>query len=161
MKRILPLAFIFLIACNKESIKSTPNGSVKYTIEGDVIQIADSSSLSVAKWIHSTTPTKGYALQAYYAKPGGEVSYMVSFYIITDKKIETGHTYSDEVSGSILRNITDYASTKDLQNTYINIYFGKQNGQTLTGTFTGTLKNLNTNELVEISGEFNNVKIIE
>jgi len=162
MKIILPFAFIFLSACNKELTKPQPktNGIVKYAIEGDSIQIIDSASHSVAKWIYSTAPSKGYALQAYYAKPGGDVQYMISFYIKTDK-IETGHHYSEEVTGTILRNSTDYASTKDLESTYIKIDINKQQDQTLSGTFTGILKNLNTNEFAEISGMFENLKLTE
>lgn len=162
MKRILPLAFIFLIACNKENVNHQPkvNGIVKYAIEGDSMQIIDSTSRSVARWIYSTTPSKGYALQAYNTKPGGEVSYLISFFIETDK-IETGHNYSQEVTGSILRNNTDYASTKELQGTYINIFISRQQGQTLSGTFTGKLKNLNTKKLTDISGTFDNLKLLK
>lgn len=164
MKKILPIALIFLISCGKETTKPEviPDGTVNYTIEGDSIHIVDSSSFSIAKWIFVDVPptTKGYGLQAYYAKPGGEILYKVSFFIETDK-IETGRVYSDGVTGSILRNSTDYASTKELPGTYIRIDVNKQKDQTLTGTFTATLKNLNTNEFVEISGSFDNVKLTE
>ena len=162
MKKILPIILIFLISCSKETIKTEviPNGTVNYIIEGDSTQIVDSSSLSVAEWIYIPTPVKGYALQAYYAKPDRELSYKILFFIETEK-IETGRRYSDGVTGSILKNNTDYASTKDLSDTYIRINITKQNGETLTGTFTATLRNLNTNEPVEISGSFDNVKLTE
>lgn len=162
MKRLLPLALVFLIACSKQSTKPQPkvNGIVNYTIEGDSIQIVDSASQSVAKWIYESTPVKGYAMQAYYAKPGGEVSYMISLFIATDN-IQIGGPYTSGVTGSILRNSTDYASTKELPGTYIRIDINEQKDQALTGTFTATLKNLNTNEFVEISGSFDNVKITE
>lgn len=160
MKRFLPFAIIFIIACNKESIKTNQEGIVKYTIGGDVLQIVDSASDSQAKWIYSSSSSKGYGLQAYVAQPGGSVLYMISFFIETDK-IEINHPYLQEVTGTILKNNTDYASTKDIVGTYIRINISQQQNKTLTGTFIGTLKNLNTNELVEISGSFSNVKIIE
>lgn len=162
MKRLLPIAFIILISCSKESTKpeSKPGGIVSYTIEGDSIQIVDSSSRSVAKWVYSNGLSQGYGLRAYDAKPGGEVLYMISFFIETDK-IETGRGYSDGVTGTILRNNTDYASTKGLEGTYIRIYISKKQDQTLTGTFTATLKNLNTNEFVDISGSFDNVRLTQ
>lgn len=162
MKKLLPFAFILLVACNKESLnrQSNPKGMVNYTIAGDTIQIIDSASTSVARWIYSTNPTEGYAMQAYYAKPGGEVSYSILLYIKTDK-IETGHKYSTEVTATIFRNNTDYASTDDLEGTSISIDFSKQNDETLTGKFTGTLKNLDNNNLTEMSGTFDDVRLIK
>jgi hypothetical protein len=162
MRKLLPFTFILLVACNKQSVntESKSNGIVNYTIAGDSIHIVDSASTSVAEWIYSTDPSKGYALQAYYAKPGGEVLYMISFYIKTDK-IETGHDYSNEVSGTILRNSLNYASTETLDSTWISIRFNKQNNETLTGTFTGRLKNVDNNKLVEISGSFDDVRLIK
>jgi hypothetical protein len=85
---------------------------------------------------------------------------MISFYIKTDK-IETGHDYSNEVSGTILRNSLNYASTETLDSTWISIRFNKQNNETLTGTFTGRLKNVDNNKLVEISGSFDDVRLIK
>jgi hypothetical protein len=162
MKKLLPFAFILLAACNKESLhpESKSNGIVNYTIAGDTIQIVDSASSSVAKWIYSTNPSTGFGLQASYAKPGGEVSYMISFYIKTNT-IETGHNYSDEVTGTILRNSMVYACTQNLESTFISIRFNKQENQTLTGEFTGILKSLSTNKFVEISGTFDDVRLIK
>lgn len=37
----------------------------------------------------------------------------------------------------------------------------KQKDQTLTGKFTGTLKNLTTNEFVEVSGASGHVRLIK
>jgi hypothetical protein len=159
MKRFLPFAIIFLIACNKQFIKTNQEGIVKYTIGGEALQIVDSASGSQAKWIYSPSPSKGYGLQAYVTQPGGSVLYMISFFIETDK-IEINHVYLQEVTGTIFKNTTDYASTKDIVGTYIRINISQQQNKTLSGTFTGTLKNLNTNELVEISGSFSNVTII-
>jgi hypothetical protein len=162
MRKLLPFAFILIIACNKETLnpESNSKGIVNYTIGGDTLQIVDSGSTSVAEWIYSTNPSKGYGMQAYYTKPGGEVSYGILFYIKTNK-IETGQNYSSEVTGTILRNNTDYASTENLEGTSISIHFSKQNNETLTGKFTGILKNLDTNELVEISGAFDHVRLIK
>ena len=160
MKKLLPFAFIFLIACKKESVKSLPNGIVKYNIEGSSTQIVDSTSNSVARWIFLTTPSKGYALQAYLSDPGGEVSTMISLFIETDK-LQPNQNYSQEVTGDILRNNTDYASTKDLDSTSIKINISKLENQTISGTFLANLKNLNTNELVEFTGSFDNVKLMQ
>jgi hypothetical protein len=160
MRKLLLFAFIFLAACNKESLNHKSNGSVNYTIEGDTIQIADSASGSEAKWTYLNNPSNGYALEAYYAKPGGEVLYTILFYIKTNT-IETGRNYSPEVTGTILKNSTDYASTQDIEGTSITIQFNKQKDQTLTGKFTGTLKNLTTNEFVEVSGAFGHVRLIK
>lgn len=160
MRKLLLFAFILLAACNKESLNHKSNGSVNYTIEGDAIQIVDSASGSEAKWTYLNNPSNGYALEAYYAKPGGEVLYRILFYIKTNT-IATSRNYSAEVTGTILRNSTDYVSTQDIEGTSITIQFNKQKGQTFTGKFTGTLKNLTTNEFVGVSGAFDHVRLIK
>ena len=160
MKKLLPLAFLYTIACKKESVKSIPNGIVKYNIEGSSTQIVDSTSNSIARWIFQTTPSKGYALQAYLSDPGGEVSTMISLFIGTDN-LQPNQNYSQEVTGDILRNNTDYASTNDLDSTSIKIDISKLENQTISGTFSANLKNLNTNELVEVTGSFDNVKLMQ
>ena len=160
MKRLIPFVLLLSAACTKESVRPQTNGIVKYGIEGDTVEIVDSSSHSVAQWIYSSSPSKGYGLKAYNSTPDGKISYMILFYIETDK-IEPNHNYLKEVSGSILRNSTDYVSGKDLEGTYILLTISKLQDQNLSGKFTGNLKNLNTNELVEISGTFDNVKLIK
>ena len=160
MRKLLLFAFILLAACNKDSLNQKSRGSVNYTIEGDTIQIVDSASGSEAKWTYLNNPSNGYALQAYYEKPGGEVLYRIQLYIKTNT-IETGRNYSAEVTGTILRNSTDYVSTQDIEGTSITIQFKEQKDQTLTGKFTGTLKNLTTNDFVEISGTFDHVRLIK
>lgn len=160
MRKLLLFAFILLAACNKESLNHKSNGSVNYTIEGDTIQIVDSASGSEAKWTYLNNPSNGYALEAYYAKPGGEVLYRIPFYIKTNT-IATSRNYSAEVTGTILRNSTEYVSTQDIEGTSITIQFNKQKDQTLTGKFTGTLKNLTTNEFVGVSDAFDHVRLIK
>jgi len=162
MKRLLPLVFIILISCGKDSTnpESKPDGIVNYFIEGDSMHIVDSASNSGAKWIYSNGVSEGYGLQAYYAKPGGEVLYMLSFFIETDK-IEAGRNYVDGVTGTILRNDTDYASANGMQDTYIIIYVSKKQDNTLSGRFKARLQNLNTHEFFDVSGSFENVKLIQ
>ena len=138
MKRLLPFAFILFAACNKESISIKPktNGIVKYSIEGEAVEIMDSTSQSVARLIYTSRLSKGFALHAYNTNSSGQVLNMISFYINTDK-IEPNHQYSKEVTGTILIDDAEYACVKDVEDTYIQINIREQQNQILNGTFTG------------------------
>jgi hypothetical protein len=91
--------------------------------------------------------------------PGGEIHDMISIFIKT-AQLKTGYAYSNDVSGSILRNNAENAVTASLPETYIRITISEHSGNKLSGTFTAHLKNLNTNEYYDADGEFKNVALL-
>ena len=161
MKTVLLAAFIFLISCNKDH--STPItksiGIVNYTIQDSAITITDTTIGSKAVWIPPGTISKGFGLQAYNSIPGGEIHDMISIFIKTTQ-LKKGYNYSAEVSGSILRNHQENVAVKDLPETFIRIVITEQSGKQLSGTYTGHLKNLSTNEYFDATGDFKNVQLL-
>jgi hypothetical protein len=160
MKKLLFAAFIFVIACNKDHPTATKSPAVvHYSFHDSAITITDTTAGSKAIWVLTRTVSKGYGLEAYNSISGGEIHDMISIFIKTGQ-LKTGYQYSSEVNGSILRNSGDNPATEDLPETYIRITITDQSNNKLSGTFTAHLKNLNTNEYYDASGDFKNVPIL-
>ena len=158
MKKLLLPAFIFLISCNKNDSKpvTNPVAVVNYSIQDSDIKITDTTAGSKAIWV-LTQISKGYGLQAYNSVAGGEVHDMISIFIAS-AELKNGYKYA--ATGNILRNSEDNAAALNLPETYLSITITDQSNNKLSGTFTGHLKNLSTNEYFDVSGDFKNVALI-